>query len=274
MSTAEVEYVSLSACFAQVIWMRTQFLNHGFRYNKIPIYYDSKSAIAISCNPVQHLRTKYINIRYHFIKEHIEQGDSRNMTYLDYANMYTFGILYIVTELLVLNDFGSILIVSHLLKDHSLSSVLTSTIDVPRIYMQQFWKKVKQVPNAKDTIRFMVNKKDIIYTMDTFSFALKLTAQNLCLTSRMSEHDHIKINVLQMFHGIVNMCHVDYPSLLWTNFIFQVMQSKQTTIQHPRFTTLIIADLMEKYPSISKRLDKPYHIIKDDTPLSYMYTTK
>ncbi|GKF19579.1 hypothetical protein Tco_0068217 [Tanacetum coccineum] len=40
----------------------------------IPIYCDSKSAIAISCNPVQHSRTKRIAVRYHFIKEHIEKG--------------------------------------------------------------------------------------------------------------------------------------------------------------------------------------------------------
>ncbi|GJY11441.1 hypothetical protein Tco_0379626 [Tanacetum coccineum] len=68
------EYVSLSACCAQVIWMRTQLLDYGFRYNKIPMYCDSKSAIAISCNPVQHSRTKHINIQYHFIKEHVEKG--------------------------------------------------------------------------------------------------------------------------------------------------------------------------------------------------------
>ncbi|GKD53227.1 hypothetical protein Tco_1286614 [Tanacetum coccineum] len=49
MSTAEAEYVSLSACCAQ-------------------------NAIAISCNPVQHSKTKHINIRYHFIKEHVEKG--------------------------------------------------------------------------------------------------------------------------------------------------------------------------------------------------------
>ncbi|GJW70364.1 retrovirus-related pol polyprotein from transposon TNT 1-94 [Tanacetum coccineum] len=40
----------------------------------IPTYYDSKSAIAISCNPVQHSRTKHINTRYHFIKEHVKKG--------------------------------------------------------------------------------------------------------------------------------------------------------------------------------------------------------
>ncbi|GJR51344.1 retrovirus-related pol polyprotein from transposon TNT 1-94 [Tanacetum coccineum] len=74
MSTAEAEYVSLSACCAQVIWIRTQLLDYGFCYNKIPMYCDSKSAIAISCNPVQHSRIKDINIRYNFIKEHVEKG--------------------------------------------------------------------------------------------------------------------------------------------------------------------------------------------------------
>nr|GEU93657.1 retrovirus-related Pol polyprotein from transposon TNT 1-94 [Tanacetum cinerariifolium] len=74
MSSTEAEYVSLSACCAQVIWMRTQLLDYGFRYNKILIYYDSQSETAISCNPVQHSRTKHINIRYHFIKEHVEKG--------------------------------------------------------------------------------------------------------------------------------------------------------------------------------------------------------
>ncbi|GJX99614.1 retrovirus-related pol polyprotein from transposon TNT 1-94 [Tanacetum coccineum] len=74
LSTAEAEYVSLSVCCAQVLWMRTQLTDYGFHFNKIPIYCDSKSAIAISCNPVQHSRTKHIAFRYHFIKEHVEMG--------------------------------------------------------------------------------------------------------------------------------------------------------------------------------------------------------
>nr|GEW64313.1 uncharacterized mitochondrial protein AtMg00810-like [Tanacetum cinerariifolium] len=74
LSTAKAEYVSLSACCAQVLWMRTQLTDYGFHFNKIPIYCDSKSAIAISCNPVQHSRTKHIAVRNHFINEHIEKG--------------------------------------------------------------------------------------------------------------------------------------------------------------------------------------------------------
>ncbi|GJV32219.1 hypothetical protein Tco_1392619 [Tanacetum coccineum] len=74
MSTAEAEYVSLSPCCAQVIWMRTQLLDYRYKYNRIPMYCDSKSSIAISCNPVQHSKTKHIDIRYLFITEHVEKG--------------------------------------------------------------------------------------------------------------------------------------------------------------------------------------------------------
>ncbi|GJT95283.1 hypothetical protein Tco_1090801 [Tanacetum coccineum] len=74
MFSAEAEYVSLSACCAQVLWLRTQLTNYGFHFDKIPMYCDSKATIAISCNPVQHSRTKHINVKYHFIKEQVEKG--------------------------------------------------------------------------------------------------------------------------------------------------------------------------------------------------------
>nr|GFB41762.1 retrovirus-related Pol polyprotein from transposon TNT 1-94 [Tanacetum cinerariifolium] len=74
MSSAEAEYVSFSACCAQVLWIRTQLTDYGFHFDKIPMYCDSKAAIAISYNPVQHWRTKHIDVRYHFIKEKVENG--------------------------------------------------------------------------------------------------------------------------------------------------------------------------------------------------------
>ncbi|GJT53969.1 retrovirus-related pol polyprotein from transposon TNT 1-94 [Tanacetum coccineum] len=73
-ATSEAEYVSLSTCCAQVLWLRTQLTDYGFHFNKIPMYFDSKAAIAISCNPVQHSRTKHIDVRYHFIKEKVKNG--------------------------------------------------------------------------------------------------------------------------------------------------------------------------------------------------------
>nr|GEZ39713.1 hypothetical protein [Tanacetum cinerariifolium] len=59
------EYVAVSSCCAQVLWMRTQLTDYGFFYDKVPIYCDSKSAIAISCNQVHHTRTKHIDVRSH-----------------------------------------------------------------------------------------------------------------------------------------------------------------------------------------------------------------
>ncbi|GKE51275.1 hypothetical protein Tco_1486431 [Tanacetum coccineum] len=70
----QAEYVSLSTCCAQVLWLRTKLIDYGFHFDKIPMYCDSKAAIDISCNPVQHSRTKHIDVRYHFIKEHVEKG--------------------------------------------------------------------------------------------------------------------------------------------------------------------------------------------------------
>nr|GEV15407.1 copia protein [Tanacetum cinerariifolium] len=70
----ESEYVDVSGCCAQVLWMRTQLTDYGFFYNKVPIYCDSQSAIAISCNSVQHTRTKHIDVMYHFINDHVEKG--------------------------------------------------------------------------------------------------------------------------------------------------------------------------------------------------------
>nr|GEV43417.1 hypothetical protein [Tanacetum cinerariifolium] len=48
----EYEYVAVFGYCAQVLWMRTQLTDYGFFYDKVPIYCDSKSAIAISCNPI------------------------------------------------------------------------------------------------------------------------------------------------------------------------------------------------------------------------------
>nr|GEW25646.1 retrovirus-related Pol polyprotein from transposon TNT 1-94 [Tanacetum cinerariifolium] len=73
MSTAEAEFITLFVSCAQVMWMRTQVKDYGFNYNK-PLYCAFESAIVISCNPVQHSRTKHINVCYHFIKEHVERG--------------------------------------------------------------------------------------------------------------------------------------------------------------------------------------------------------
>ncbi|GJR46989.1 hypothetical protein Tco_1315092 [Tanacetum coccineum] len=74
ISNTEAEYIALSGCCAQVLWMRSQLTDYSLGFNKISMYYDNKIVIALCCNNVQHSRSKHIDIRFHFIKEQVENG--------------------------------------------------------------------------------------------------------------------------------------------------------------------------------------------------------
>ncbi|GJX80491.1 hypothetical protein Tco_0328640 [Tanacetum coccineum] len=72
--------------------MRSQLTDYGFAFNKIPLYCDNRSAIALCCNNVQHSRSKHIDIQYHFIREQDEKGvDELHFMTTDYqlADIFT-----------------------------------------------------------------------------------------------------------------------------------------------------------------------------------------
>nr|GEZ86319.1 hypothetical protein [Tanacetum cinerariifolium] len=93
------------------------------------------------------------------------------------------------------------------------------------------WKTVKKVSNANETIRFLLDRKEITYTVDMFRSTLQFPIETL-------------------------------------ENIFM----KKDVIQYPRFTKLIIFDLIKKFPSIPQRLQEDYHSIKDDISLVSVYT--
>ncbi|KAJ9544484.1 hypothetical protein OSB04_024191 [Centaurea solstitialis] len=74
-STAEAEYVAAGICCAQVLWLRNQLQDYDIKLSKNPIYCDNTSTIAIANNPVLHSKTKHIEVRYHFIRDHVMNGD-------------------------------------------------------------------------------------------------------------------------------------------------------------------------------------------------------
>ncbi|GKE18811.1 hypothetical protein Tco_1426388, partial [Tanacetum coccineum] len=74
ISSTKAEYIALSRCCAQILWMRSPLTYYGLQFNKIPLYCDNKSAIALCCNNVQPSRAKHIDVRYHFIKGQVENG--------------------------------------------------------------------------------------------------------------------------------------------------------------------------------------------------------
>ena len=75
LSTAKAEYVAAGSCCAQILWMKQQLKDYGIKLDHIPIKCDNTSAINLSKNPVMHSRTKHIDIRHHFIRDHVLKGD-------------------------------------------------------------------------------------------------------------------------------------------------------------------------------------------------------
>ena len=63
-----------SSC-VQILWMKQTLLNFGMSYEHVPIRSDNTSAINLSKNPILHSRAKYINIRHHFLSNHMQKGD-------------------------------------------------------------------------------------------------------------------------------------------------------------------------------------------------------
>jgi len=75
LSTAEAEYIAARSCCAQIVWIKQQLEDFGLKINKVPLLCDITSVINLTKNQVQHLRTKHIEIRHHFIHDHINNGD-------------------------------------------------------------------------------------------------------------------------------------------------------------------------------------------------------
>jgi hypothetical protein len=75
LSTTEAEYVAAGACCAQLLWMKQTLSDYGCEFSKIPLLCDNESAIKLANNLVQHSRTKHIDIRHHFLRDHEAKGD-------------------------------------------------------------------------------------------------------------------------------------------------------------------------------------------------------
>ncbi|GJT36894.1 retrovirus-related pol polyprotein from transposon TNT 1-94 [Tanacetum coccineum] len=74
ISTTEAEYVSARKACQQALWMKQALNDYDVRLDDVPIMCDNKGAIDLSKNPVQHSRTKHIEIRHHFLRDNVQKG--------------------------------------------------------------------------------------------------------------------------------------------------------------------------------------------------------
>nr|GEX88113.1 retrovirus-related Pol polyprotein from transposon TNT 1-94 [Tanacetum cinerariifolium] len=179
ISSMEAKYITLSRCCAQILLMRSQLSNYGLGFNKIPMYCDNKSAIALYCNNVQHSRSKHINIRYHFIKEQVENGVIElyfvNIEY-QLADLFTKALRRDRIEFLI-NKLCMRSFTSETLKQltDEVDETMDTTID------QQVARDEALVPHAKrlrigrSNFRLLSNIKSMEYTLQLVYDVLHLT---------------------------------------------------------------------------------------------------
>ena len=90
--TAKAKYITVGSYVTQILWIKQELEDYGMRYSQIPIYCDNTSAINLSKNPVMHYQTKHIEIRHHFIRDHMLNGDIKLIfvpTNMQLANIFT-----------------------------------------------------------------------------------------------------------------------------------------------------------------------------------------
>nr|GEW55674.1 putative ribonuclease H-like domain-containing protein [Tanacetum cinerariifolium] len=265
----------------------------GKLYNRIPMYCDSKSAIAISCNPVQHSKTKHIDIRYHFIKEHVEKGNVELYfvgTEYQLANLFTKALPKERFEYLV----HRIVII---IKNHLLQFSIAASSSVPSIYMAQFLHTLKE-DGSKYRLKFMLDRKELSLTLDDFRIIFHLP--------QATDNNHDSFVSLPSFYDMVPFYknHLGFtmelktPSSFKTTGLLQPWQtlckifSKCLTTQliwegihysllhftssipYPRFTKIIIGHYMTNFPKISRRARDKYHNLKDDDLMKNIFNSE
>ncbi|WVZ90168.1 LOW QUALITY PROTEIN: hypothetical protein U9M48_036495 [Paspalum notatum var. saurae] len=100
LSTTEAEYIATASCCSQLLWTKATLSDFGLRFGRIPLLVDSTSAISVAKNPVLHSRTKHIDVRFHFLRDHYEKCD------IDLVHVVTQNQLaYIFTKPLEFSAF-------------------------------------------------------------------------------------------------------------------------------------------------------------------------
>nr|GEV10010.1 hypothetical protein [Tanacetum cinerariifolium] len=296
----------LDADHAGFIWMRTQLLDYGYKYNWIPMYCDSKSAIAISCNLIQHSKTKHIDIRYYFIKEHVEKviimahqqlvADVHPDELCPPNKQYDLMDANKKIDLEHVQCLSESKILINIIKNHPLRFSIVASSSIPWIYMAQFWHTLKE-DGLKYRLKFMLDRKELSLTLGDFrtTFHLPQATKNnhdnfvpppsfydmipfyknhLGFTMELKTPSSFKTTGL--LHPWKTLCKIFSKclttQLLWEGIHYSLLHST-SSIPYPRLTKIIIGHYMTNFPEISRHARDKYHNLKDDDLMKNIFNS-
>ncbi|GJS82736.1 retrovirus-related pol polyprotein from transposon TNT 1-94 [Tanacetum coccineum] len=284
MSSAEVEYVAAAGCCAQVLWIKSQLADYDVLYDKVPIFCDNTSAIAISNNPVLHSRTKHIDIRYHCIKDHILKGDIELYFVpidLQLADIFTKPLAEpsftrLVAELdghIAFNNSVALLDskipefkdMLQFLSECCISKALViQPSAVYNKYLRDLWYSTKVVDN---TINFSLShfEKSLSFDRDILASAIGLEyskeyvslpdheAVNDAITTlggNQGSHDQLNINQQMIAFALCWGLKIDIAGVLYHDLISNLTaggkKGREKNICYTRYLSLVMEHLMGK----------------------------
>nr|GEU76696.1 putative pol protein [Tanacetum cinerariifolium] len=256
-STTESEYIAMSGCCAQILWMRSQLTDYDFVFNKIPLYCDNRSAITLCCNNLQHSRSKHIDIRHHFIRDQVEKGVvGLYFVTTDYqlADIFTKALPRERFEFLLPRLDTMVNVNVNAPADQAPTMAPPTHTDdkiLPHIrwtagcykcQLDEQWfdltkdtqitpvnnnKAFSSPPSSDALINFInnlgypevVRNLSNVVTNDMFQkWRALATIINLCLTGKILGFERPRASVLQILWGVVNRAHIDYTKRTWEEF--------------------------------------------------------
>ncbi|GJY84894.1 hypothetical protein Tco_0498920 [Tanacetum coccineum] len=248
ISSTEAEYIALSGCCVQILWMRLQLTDYSLVFNNIPLYYDNKSAIALCYNNVQHTRSKHIDIRHHFIKEQVENG---------VVELYFVRTEYQLADIFTKRTTG----ISHQKawnakhvpgdSEKIWQTKRKSNSENPQEIQQVAKRDEKWVPFTERVKISSTNVRletTVPQKEETFQVVIDLVQELLVLQGFHYLYKFPEIFISKFWYSIKKSRHgenVDYPELIWEYLAYQIDHMKEKRSRHenmpfPQFTKMFI----------------------------------
>ncbi|GJW02972.1 retrovirus-related pol polyprotein from transposon TNT 1-94 [Tanacetum coccineum] len=302
ISTTEAEYIAMSGCCSQILWMRSQLTDYDFAFNKIPLYYDNRNAIALCCNNVE----KGV-VELYFVS-------------MDYqlADIFTKALPRELFEFLLprLDTMADVNVNAPAQQAPAMApptrtddQILPRSRWVPvgksNCYLDVEKSQSNPIYKIADTVRYVKNtgsyncqldEQWFNLTKDTLRDALQITPVDNnnpfsspptpdALINFVNKLGYLKV-VRTLSVGVINRAHIDYAERMWEEFtqsIHSFVEDKKNLALHThgnkkanplvipsvRFTKLIIHHLQSKH-KFHPRPDSPLHLPYEEYVLGYL----
>nr|GEY00214.1 retrovirus-related Pol polyprotein from transposon TNT 1-94 [Tanacetum cinerariifolium] len=252
MSLAEAEYVDAAGCCAEVLWIKSQLADYDVLYDKVPIFCDNTSVIAISNNLVFHFRTKHIDIKYHFIRDHIlkeVEEETKTITFL----------LSWWDEPLSFTQKEFISAIGLPICKNPIPPPPKETVKSGLVTLGLF---DKDKPTLSSTVLVNTSPLKMKYFLPIWKLFIQYIVK--CLGEMQGSHDQMNLNQQTIAYCLIYGLEIDIRGIIFSDLVHKLQnekKNKESNICYTRFLSLVFEKLIkDKYIRNDLTRVKPHTI--------------